>query len=255
MRVGWDVQAFAENLLPLVGGADVLEVGCGSGGVAMRLAVRARAVTGIDFTSALVENARRIAEESFHGDRVRFLPRDILTLDLHEKFDLVCGSAVLHEIPARDYPVLIERLKSHLKGDGAGFFLENNFFNPLYRLLRTHVVGRYGVPKVGSEHEAPFDQERYSLLADRFKFVERRCDVFLLLDRAWYQFAHQRLRRLAPEVARWTGAMMTRCDLAVTRRWAGRRLTLYWTWVPTIYFSDSAPRHVWVAERRRRIST
>ena len=46
VRVGWDVQMFARNLVPLVAGADVLEVGCGAGGLASRLAARAAQQSG-----------------------------------------------------------------------------------------------------------------------------------------------------------------------------------------------------------------
>ena len=88
-QVGWDVQVFSDKLLPVVADADVLEVGCGAGALSLRLAVRARAVTGIDFTAALIETALQAAADCPFRNRLRFLERDILDLELGEKFDLI----------------------------------------------------------------------------------------------------------------------------------------------------------------------
>lgn len=58
----------------------VLEVGCGSGRIAVELALRGHVVTGIDPSPAMLERARRRAEE--RGVEVRFLEGRVLDLEL-----------------------------------------------------------------------------------------------------------------------------------------------------------------------------
>src|SRR6188474_3606118 len=63
----------------------VLDLGCGTGMVARAIARRrgfSGKVTGIDLSSSLVANARRLAEEEGIADRVDFRAGDTRSLDL-----------------------------------------------------------------------------------------------------------------------------------------------------------------------------
>ena len=240
-HAGWGLDFFARMLAPAVRGKRVLELGCGAGHLTARLAPGVLSVTAVDFVPELLAIAESRVRQS-GSRRVRFVEQDLLELDLNEQFDCICGVAILHEIPAESYPELFDRVKRHLRPGGFCVFQENSFFNPLYRFLRRRVVGRAGVRKVGSADETPFDQRRWDLVRSEFRYAERTCDVFVLFDRVWFQFVHERVRRISPRVASAVGAGCAGIDQFISRNVPHNRATLYWSWLQTVYFSDSVPR-------------
>jgi len=122
---------------------------------------------------------------------------DILNLDLGEKFDIICGVAILHEIPLEDTPKLLDFFDRHLNPDGFAFFQENSFFTPAFRLVRRYLVGRYGIPKYGSEQETPFDSSRWHLYQQHFKYSERSAEVFVLFERIHAYLIRSRSPRIS----------------------------------------------------------
>ena len=72
-----------ERMLALPPGARVLDVPCGNGRIAIELARRGHAVTGIDFTRVFLEEARATAGAL----PATFLERDMRALDGLEGFD------------------------------------------------------------------------------------------------------------------------------------------------------------------------
>ena len=95
------IPTFEENgFLQLLGrnkmigaSAEVLDVGCGAGGHAIAIAMRAKAVTGVDLSSQMIDAARRRAAE-LKIENVRFDVADWHEFDvekegLEKKFDLV----------------------------------------------------------------------------------------------------------------------------------------------------------------------
>ena len=246
-HAGWGVELFAKTLAPAVRGKRVLDLGCGAGHLSIRLAEAGASVTGVDFVPELLA----LAESRATAGRTappRFVQQDILQLDLAERFDCICGVAILHEMGSESYPQLVDRLKRHLQPDGFCLFLENSFFNPLYRLLRKKVVGRLGLPKVGSHDETPFDQQRWDIVRSQFQHAERTCDVFVLFDRIWYQFIHNRVRHVSPRAAAACGDVCAGIDKFISARIGHTRPTLYWSWLQSIYFSDSLAREAVLGE-------
>ncbi len=240
-HTGWGVQFFARTLAPAVRGKRVLDLGCGAGDLSILLAQAGATVTGVDFVPELLAIAESRAAAS-GSIRPRFVEQDLLQLDLGEQYDCICGVAILHEIPAASYPALLDGLKRHLRPGGFCLFQENSFFNPVYRILRRRVVGRAGLAKVGSANETPFDQQRWDLVQSQFQYAARTCDVFVLFDRIWYQFIHDRVRRVSPKAAAACGEVFASMDKFVSARIGHSRGTLYWSWLQSIYFSDSVPR-------------
>ena len=80
-------------------GTRVLDVGCGVGRWSRLLAARGADVLGVDLSPTMIAQAQqRAAAEGVDG-RCRFQVRDLATLDVGERFDLVLGVTVLqHKI-------------------------------------------------------------------------------------------------------------------------------------------------------------
>jgi SAM-dependent methyltransferase len=95
-----DVDIYAGLAAP---GAEVLELGVGSGRIAFALAGRGYRVTGVDIAPAMLAQAqaRLRSAPSAVAERLRFLRGDMTALDLKRTFDLViCPYFVLAHVPA-----------------------------------------------------------------------------------------------------------------------------------------------------------
>jgi SAM-dependent methyltransferase len=74
-------------LLSLEAGVEILDVPCGHGRLANRLAARGARVTGLDADASFIERARRDA--ATRGVDVEYLEGDMRALPWEERFDLV----------------------------------------------------------------------------------------------------------------------------------------------------------------------
>lgn len=86
-------------------GLDVLDIGCGSGGIALYLASRhgAASVTGFDVERPVIEAARQRAKRDGLADRVRFVHAQPGTLPFDDtSFDLVFSKDALLHVPDKD---------------------------------------------------------------------------------------------------------------------------------------------------------
>lgn len=52
---------------------------------------------------------------------------------------------------------------------GRGVFVETSDLSPVLSFARRHVVGRFGIPRVGTEDEHPIDRADLAMLAGRFE--------------------------------------------------------------------------------------
>ena len=93
-------------------GGRVLDCGCGSGDLAIWLAQRGHAVTGIDFLAAPLAAARDKARRA--GVDVNFLQMDALAIgEIPERFDAVTDSGLFHsfdDAARARYVVALRRL-------------------------------------------------------------------------------------------------------------------------------------------------
>ena len=175
---------------------EVLDLGCGNGLLSIFLAQNyGFQVTGVDISQTAIEFARETCQEQ--NAKVTFLNVDILdeSLDL-PKYDLIIGHAVLHEFVGDDFGHLAQFLTGHVREDGYCSFLENNYFNFIFRYTREHLIGK---KRVSHRLEYPFDRKRYSVLKEHFMYIRRDCPAVNLLDRFYWQLWPQwiRLRPLA----------------------------------------------------------
>lgn len=234
----WDAHAFSDHMRltsanPLVlnhcgdvKGMLILELGCGTGTLSRALSSMGATVTAVDFSQQMIESAKMT-----EGPEVEYLCRDVTKLDLGRKFDLIVGSFFLHEIRAGDYSVLVQRLAEHLMPTGRIIFVENSFFNPVFRFVRTRLVDRGHLRKVGSLDETPFDAVRFKMMADTFPVCVRRVDKFVLFSKATGQFLshHTGLG--------WTWHLGAQLDRWFDRMEATNRLKLAWSYQQTIIAS------------------
>jgi SAM-dependent methyltransferase len=195
----------------------VLEVGCGNGLLSIYIARRYRcSVTGVDFSPKSIGWARRQAAEDDCAS-VTFLCGDIRDprLPLDGPFDIIIGAAVLHEVIGPEFALLAERLKQLLSVDGYGVFLENSYFNPIFRLVRSSLPRR---ARLGHPYEYPFDKLRYRQLGHVFPVTRRDCIGVMLFHR----FHAQLFSRLIDHVV-----ISRTCD--ALDYWATRSLPGAWS--------------------------
>jgi 2-polyprenyl-3-methyl-5-hydroxy-6-metoxy-1,4-benzoquinol methylase len=110
----WDHNAYYHpRLLNLVpnGAERVLEVGCGAGQLATRLATRAKHVDAIDSDVRMIDMARECAPSN-----VTYSAGDVMTAPLEpDSYDAVVSLSVLHHVPLT---VALERFAAALRPGG-----------------------------------------------------------------------------------------------------------------------------------------
>ncbi|MEB3022892.1 class I SAM-dependent methyltransferase [[Mycobacterium] crassicus] len=117
----WDGHALARGLRDLIQGdsgaalspGTVLDLGCGTGDIAIYLAHNGWRVTGVDFTPRALRIAR--AKAAAAKVSVRFLCADITQLseaDLGEPFNLVTDSGCLHGMNDQDRAMYVRQLNA-----------------------------------------------------------------------------------------------------------------------------------------------
>lgn len=99
------------------GGEPILEVACGTGRVALRLAQDGRRVVGLDLSAAMLEIARH---KSTGLPQVSWVQGDLRTFDLGERFPLVIspGHSFQNMLTSADQLACLENLKRHLLPGG-----------------------------------------------------------------------------------------------------------------------------------------
>ena len=101
-----------------------LEIGCGSGSFARRLAERSEHVTAIDLSPEMI---RLAVAHSAGFSNIDFQLRDICEQDLAaESFDCVASISTLHHLP---YPEMLLKMKAALKPGGVLLVLD--LFEPV----------------------------------------------------------------------------------------------------------------------------
>ena len=100
----------------------ILDAGCGTGENALFFAQRGHKVTGIDFLSMPISEAKRKAKQ--RGIQANFLVMDALALkELPEVFDTVIDSGLFHVFGDEDRLRYVAGLASVLNRGGRLFFL------------------------------------------------------------------------------------------------------------------------------------
>lgn len=117
----WEVEQtppeFTQWAALLEPGASVLDLGCGRGHHAIAMARCGFIVSGIDFSAAAVDAARRNAAAA-GVITVTFEVADILGYRAGSVFDLVYDYSVLHHIEVKDRPAYARTVAGAVRPDG-----------------------------------------------------------------------------------------------------------------------------------------
>jgi ubiquinone/menaquinone biosynthesis C-methylase UbiE len=102
----------------------VLDLGCGTGELALRVAALGIAVTGVDPAHAMLDIARRKPG----ADKVRWVSGDARTLNLDRRFDLIVmtGHAFQVFVTTQDRLSCLETIARHLAPSGRFIFDTRN---------------------------------------------------------------------------------------------------------------------------------
>jgi SAM-dependent methyltransferase len=167
----------------------VLEIGCGSGDLAIRLANAGADLTVLDISQRSVEIARERVKQFAKGASIRTVvaPAEATGLPA-DSFDLIIGNRVIHHLDVALATTEIARL---LAPSGRALFVENSGLNPLLMLARQHFVGRLGIPRLGTVDEHPLTERDFDQFRHRFRHVELLFPSFRflgLLDRQVFRY-------------------------------------------------------------------
>jgi ubiquinone/menaquinone biosynthesis C-methylase UbiE len=116
VKLASDIAGAISRELPLKQDMDVLEFGCGTGLLTLRLAPLVRSVTGVDSSRGMLDVLEQKVSAG-HIDTVRALHLDVEKDEaLSGSFALVVSSMTLHHI--KDVPRLLSKLSSVISPGG-----------------------------------------------------------------------------------------------------------------------------------------
>ncbi|KAF0130276.1 MAG: Methylase involved in ubiquinone/menaquinone biosynthesi [Bacteroidetes bacterium] len=132
MNTSMDDLQFYKRWLPKNKAVRILELCCGTGRLTLPIAKDGYDISGVDYTSSMLEQAKLKACEG--GLKVEFIEADIRTLDLTEKYDLIFipFNSIHHLYTNEDLFKAFNVVKNHLK-EGGLFLLD--CFNPNIRFI------------------------------------------------------------------------------------------------------------------------
>ncbi|HVO71142.1 MAG TPA: class I SAM-dependent methyltransferase [Aggregatilineaceae bacterium] len=174
------------EVLPLEPGDAVLDLGCGPGLYAERLARRGLRVTGLDYSQRSISYARQVAAEKELGIEYRY--QNYLTLDEEAQYDavlLIYGDLCVLSPEKRD--ALLDRVHRALKPGGQfAFDVTTRRLRARLGLMNRWYVAESGFWKPGPHLvlEQGFDYPEHDTYLDQYIVIE--ADGQLSVYRNWF---------------------------------------------------------------------
>jgi ubiquinone/menaquinone biosynthesis C-methylase UbiE len=165
-----------------VRGTTIIDVGCGTGGTAIRLARQGATVYGFDISGERIEIARSQATAAGLSDRAFFERMATEQMTYPDGLaDLIIGQSILHHT---DLASTSRELARILKPGGRAIFLEPLDHNPVLNLFRKLTPGRR------TPTEKPLSNSDIALLSEPFSGLLRK--EFFLTALFAFLFRHNR---------------------------------------------------------------
>lgn len=142
------------NAVTPASGMRILDFACGVGVTSTWLALRGAQVTGVDITPESIDLARAVA--SHFGCTVDFHAGPLGEFSEIGSFDAAVGRFALHHV---DVSAVAPEIAKTLKAGAPSAFLETMASNPVLRLARQNLIGRFGIPRYGTEDEHPLTSD------------------------------------------------------------------------------------------------
>jgi GT2 family glycosyltransferase/glycosyltransferase involved in cell wall biosynthesis/SAM-dependent methyltransferase len=180
--------AQAVRALGPVQGRRILDCGCGDGSLTVYLALHGAEVISLDLSGEALHLTARRAAQAGVSARVRVLHGSLEDLPLRaHSVDAIVGSLILHHVDAEATGREIARA---LAPGGIAVFSENFAYNPLLIWARTHLVGRFGIPRLGTITEQPLGTRDVALLSRELAVEHAWPELlfFQLLDRQVFRY-------------------------------------------------------------------
>lgn len=113
-------RAYDELVRHIDDGHRVLDIGCGTGALALRAALRGATVKGIDLDAQMLEIARRRAKQAGVEPRVDFVERGVAELDAEkrESYDVVTSGLCFSELSDDELAYTLDEIARILKPGG-----------------------------------------------------------------------------------------------------------------------------------------
>ena len=191
LEKGWKRMMVKRVLAENSGGKDILDVCCGTGDIAIAL-VRGNPafdVTGIDFSPAMLAQAR---EKGAGITTLHWVQGDVMDLPFKdESFDVVCISFGLRNTP--DYRRVLREMRRILRPGGKVYCLDsfvpdNPAILPAYRLYFRHMM-----PVLGGGRKY---RKQYTWLCQSTEQFPRRRELMKQFVRAGFTQVQSRSRML-----------------------------------------------------------
>lgn len=149
-----------------VAGKSVLDFGCGDGRASFFFSLHGANVVAVDTSPAAIQfvqsEATRLGLKSIDARSIA-----VQSLVGEKGFDFIYGQFILHHLePFEEIPPLMDAL---LAKNGKAYFRENSANNRVLMFFRHHVIGKWGIPKLGDASEEPLGADKIGLLRTRFK--------------------------------------------------------------------------------------
>lgn len=175
----------------------VLDCGIGIGKSSVFLAQKGAEVFGFDISSQMVRVAKNRAK------RVNVFRMRTECLGFKdEQFDAVFGIHILHHTNIKKSISEIYRV---LKKGGKGVFVENFGFNPIVNFSRTHIVGKFGIPRHGTLEEHPLVSKDMRIINSYFRTKIITPDFLFAKLFAWkiFGFRYKLINSLCDLLDKW----------------------------------------------------
>jgi ubiquinone/menaquinone biosynthesis C-methylase UbiE len=200
-------------------GRKILDFACGGGVTTAWLAAQGAEVTGVDLSPASITTARRVADDLRLN--IDFRVADVEQLELPPRgFDALVGRYALHHL---DVSAMSPALANCLRPDGVGAFVETMGINPVLKLARNKLTGRFGIPRFGTVDEHPLEWPDIEQLRQAFgsaELVNAEYRFVSMIDR---QILRGRIPRALP-VLRWIDSRLAGTEMF--GRWSFHQVVL-----------------------------